>query len=258
MLIIDKLSYQSKLRYVNAGEKFFFSLATLILCVIARSAALCLPVLALMSLLKVVKSGTPLRRYLQLMAIPLAFLIINSLILGLSIRQTPLEVFAIPFGSWYLTASRETLLYSIRVFVTAMAAVSCLYFLSCSTPMTDILQVLKKLKCPKLLIELMLLIYRYIFVLLDCAHSISIAQKSRLGNISFRQSLRSFGQLVSALFIQAVRRSGRLYDAMESRCYDGDIRVLSENRPPKKAELALILFFELFLLAMTVIVRCKV
>ena len=43
MLIIDKLSYQSKLRYVNAGEKFFFSLATLILCVIARSAALCLP-----------------------------------------------------------------------------------------------------------------------------------------------------------------------------------------------------------------------
>ena len=182
----------------------------------------------------------------------------NSLILGLSIRQTPLEVFAIPFGSWYLTASRETLLYSIRVFVTAMAAVSCLYFLSCSTPMTDILQVLKKLKCPKLLIELMLLIYRYIFVLLDCAHSISIAQKSRLGNISFRQSLRSFGQLVSALFIQAVRRSGRLYDAMESRCYDGDIRVLSENRPPKKAELALILFFELFLLAMTVIVRCKV
>ena len=70
MLIIDKLSYQSKLRYVNAGEKFFFSLATLILCVIARSAALCLPVLALMSLLTVVKSGTPLRRYLQLMAIP--------------------------------------------------------------------------------------------------------------------------------------------------------------------------------------------
>ena len=102
---------------------------------------------------------------------------------------------------------------------------------------------------------MMLLIYRYIFVLLDCAHSISIAQKSRLGNISFRQSLRSFGQLVSALFIQAVRRSGRLYDAMESRCYDGEIRVLSLPRRARPGEVALIFCFELILLALTLAAR---
>lgn len=257
MLIIDKLSYQSKLRYVNAGEKFLFSAATLVLCIAARSVLICLPILALMSLLTVWKGGIPFGRYLKLLTIPLLFLVVNSLILGLSIRQTPLEVFAISFGNWYLTASRETLRYAVQIFVTAMAAVSCLYFLSCNTPMTDILTVLKKLKCPKLLIELMLLIYRYIFVLLDCAHAISISQKSRLGNISFRQSLKSFGLLASALLVRAVNRSGILYDAMESRCYDGDIRVLSEYQPPKKGELLLIIFFEIFLLIVTVIVRLK-
>lgn len=255
MLIIDKLSYQSRLRYVNAGEKFLFSAATLVLCIAARSVLICLPILALMSLLTVWKGGIPFGRYLKLLTIPLLFLVVNSLILGLSIRQTPLEVFAISFGNWYLTASRETLRYAVQIFVTAMAAVSCLYFLSCNTPMTDILTVLKKLKCPKLLIELMLLIYRYIFVLLDCAHAISISQKSRLGNISFRQSLKSFGLLASALLVRAVNRSGILYDAMESRCYDGDIRVLSEYQPPKKGELLLIIFFEIFLLIVTVIVR---
>ena len=180
---------------------------------------------------------------------------LNVVVLGLSIRRTPLEVFAISFGNWYLTASKETLYYAFQIFVTAMASVSCLYFLSCNTPMTDILNVLKKLRCPKLLIELMMLIYRFIFVLLDCAHEISISQKSRLGNIDYRTSLKSFGTLVSALFVRAVKRSGFLYDAMESRCYDGDLRVLCEDHPPKKKEILMILCFEGLLLAIAVNVR---
>ena len=258
MITIDKLCYHSRLRYENAGEKFAFAVITLFICVMSRSAAVACIVLAVTGILTVWKGGIPFFRYLRFLTVPLTFLILSTLAIMFNLRQTPLDLFAVPLGNWYLTASTHSFFYALQLILTALSAVSCLYFLAFTTPMPDILEVLRKLRCPKLLIELMLLIYRYIFVLLDCAHSISIAQKSRLGNISFRQSLRSFGQLVSALFIQAVRRSGRLYDAMESRCYDGDIRVLSENRPPKKAELALILFFELFLLAMTVIVRCKV
>ena len=255
MLIIDKLSYRSKLRYINAAEKFFFSAATLILCVAGRSVTAGLFVLAVMGILTVWKGGIPLSRYLKLLTVPLVFLLMNVMILGLSIRRTPLDVFAFSFGGWYLTASRGTLFYALQVFVTAMAAVSCLYFLSCNTPMTDILKVLKQLKCPKLMIELMLLIYRFIFVLLDSAHEISISQKSRLGNISYRTSLKSFGSLVSALFIRAVRRSGILYDAMESRCYDGEIRVLSEDRPPRKKEIAWMAGFEILVLAVSIIAR---
>ena len=37
MLLIDKLSYRSKLRYVNASEKLLYAVATLALCVISRS-----------------------------------------------------------------------------------------------------------------------------------------------------------------------------------------------------------------------------
>lgn len=255
MLTIDKLSYQSKLRYINAGEKFAFAVTTLLFCVVSRSMVLALLVLAVMGILTVQKGGIPLSRYLHLLTIPLVFLLLNVLILGLSIRRTPLEVFAISFGSWYLTASRETLHYALQIFLTAMASVSCLYFLSCNTPMTDILGVLKKLHIPKLLIELMLLIYRFIFVLLECAHAIGAAQRARLGNRDYRTSLHSFGALCSCLFIRAVKRSGVLYDAMESRCYDGAIRVLSEDHPPKKKEIAAIAAFELLLLLITLIVR---
>ena len=44
--------------------------------------------------------------------------------------------------------------------------------------------------------------------------------------------------------LRAVSRSNQLYDAMEARCYDGTIRILSENRPPKKKVIAAIILFD--------------
>ena len=129
-----------------------------------------------------------------------------------------------------------------RIFLTAMASVSCLYALSCHTPMTDFILFLKRIHVPALLIELMVLIYRFIFILLDCAHAISISQRARLGNKDFKTSLRSFSALISSLFIRAVSRSSILYDAMESRCYDGVLNVLSEEQRPRKREICFIIF----------------
>lgn len=93
----------------------------------------------------------------------------------------------------------------------------------------------------------MLLIYRYIFVLFDIASAISTAQDSRLGNRNYKTSMKSFGAMISALFVRAMKKSGALYDAMESRCYDGTIRVLNETFPPKKREMALIAAAEILL-----------
>ena len=114
--------------------------------------------------------------------------------------------------------------------------------------MPDILMVLDKLHCPKLLIELMLLIYRFIFVLLDTAYHISTAQDCRLGNCNYKTSLKSFAAMCSTLMVRAVKRSNALYNSMETRCYDGTIRILNENQPPKKHVIFLITLFELFLL----------
>ena len=173
----------------------------------------------------------------------------------IDLSRAPMDAFAFRIGEWYLTGSTASLTRVCRLWITALSAVTCLYFLSLNTTLTDILEVLRKMRLPALLIELMMLIYRFIFVLLDCAHEISISQKSRLGNIDYRTSLKSFGTLVSALFVRAVKRSGFLYDAMESRCYDGDLRVLCEDHPPKKKEILMILCFEGLLLAIAVIVR---
>ena len=49
-----------------------------------------------------------------------------------------------------------------------------------------------------------------------------------------------------------MKKSGALYDAMESRCYDGTIHVLTENYPPKAKEIAGIACFEILLLILTI------
>ena len=123
--------------------------------------------------------------------------------------------------------------------------------------MTDILSVLRKMHCPALLTELMLLIYRYIFVLLDIAYFISTSQNARLGHKDLRTSIKSFGGMVQALFIRAMKRSRNLYDAMEARCYDGEIRVLEENHQVSKRNIVMIAVFELVLLGFTVFIKMQ-
>ncbi len=257
MITIDMLCYYSRLRYMNAMEKFTYAMLTLLFCVVSRSLAMAVLVLAVNGILTVKKGGIPFSRYWHYLMIPLAFLILSTLAVIVNISRTPFDAFAIPVGSYHLTASYASIYKGIQMILTALASVSCLYFLSFNTPMTDILSVLKKLRCPDLLVELMLLIYRYIFLLLGISFSISLSQDARLGNRDLKTSLRSFGAMASVLLIRAMTRSGALFDAMEARCYDGRLQVLEEQYPPKRKEILWILFFEIFLLILTIWSKIK-
>ena len=255
MLTIDKLCYNSKLRYVNAGEKFAFTMLTLLLCVCSRSIVIACIVLTATGILTVYKGGIPLFRYVRFMTVPLAFLILSTLAIIFNISRTPLDLFAIPIGNWYLTGSKEAILYALQLILTALSSVSCLYFLSFNTPMPDILNVLGSLHCPKILMELMLLIYRFIFILLSVSSAITNSQHSRLGNKDYKASLKSFSALASVLLVRSFKRANALYDAMESRCYDGTIRVLNETYPPDKRHILAIIIFEMLLLLLTILER---
>ena len=160
MILIDTLSYTSRLRQVNPGEKFAFSMLTLIFCIVSRSLAVAGVVLAATGFLTVCRGGIPLSRYLGLLRIPALFLLLCSAAVMVNLSRTPLNAFALPIGSWYLTGSEEGILAGLRLALTALSAVSCLYFLALSTPSPDLLHLGKKLHVPGLILDLMLLIYR--------------------------------------------------------------------------------------------------
>ena len=196
MLEIDKLCYTSRLRYVNAGEKCFFSLASVILCIVSRSIPAALLLLLTSTYLTVQRGGIFLGRWLKYLTLPLFFLLLSTGAILINISQVPLDAFALPVGSLYLTGSREGVFQAVQLILTALACVSALFFLSFNTPMTDILAVLESCRLPRLLIELMMLTYRFIFLLLENASSMLLSQNARLGNKDLRTSLKSPGGIL--------------------------------------------------------------
>lgn len=251
MISIDQLAYRSGLRKVSAVEKTAYALMTLVICVAGRSLEAALMAFAANGFLVIRKGKVSLPRYGKMLLMPLVFLILGTGAVIVNISEIPLDAFAIRLGGWYLTGSRAGIWKGLELGTVAMSAVSSMYFLAVSTPVTDVLGVLRKIRVPSLFLELMLLIYRFIFVLLGTAEGIMTAQKCRMGNRDLRTGIRSFGMMGSALFIRSVKRAGALYDSMEARCYDGEIRVLSRERPVRKKEVLMIGAWEILLVFVT-------
>ena len=123
MIKIDKLCYNSKLRYQNPGEKFAFAMITLLICVMSRSIAVACIVLGVMGILTVYKGGVPLLCYLKFLMVPLTFLLLSTLAVMLHIQSVPMELFAISLGKWYLTTSFHSVFYGVQLILTALGSV---------------------------------------------------------------------------------------------------------------------------------------
>lgn len=255
MIIIDKLAYSSKLRYRNPILKVFFAISALTICVAARLFVISILMLVVMSGLTVFYSRTSIMTYIKLMCIPLGFILLSTIAIVVNITDNPLDLLSISVGSKYLAVSYNSLTEGARLIMVALSSVSCLFFLTLTTPMIDILTVLRRFHCPIIIVELMMLMYRYIFVILDMASAITTSQNCRLGNKDFMTELRSIGQMLAVLLVRSLNKASNLYISMESRCYDGELRVLNEYYKASKGETIAVSGFLIIMLSITVF--CK-
>jgi len=235
MIGIDQLAFRSKLRNIAPGEKVFFAVLTLGVCLFAKSVLVPLIILGTMAFLVLIKGGVPFKDYCKLMFLPFSFLLIGviTIAVGISGDSQGLIFYVKIFGG-YIGISKTGFASAFLLFFKALGAISCLYFLSLTTPMTDILNVAARLKIPPLIIELMGLIYRFLFILLETGATMLTSQDSRLGYSSVKASYRSLGALGATLFIRAYKRGDRVYTAMEARGYEGTLKVLEEEKPTRK------------------------
>lgn len=230
-LIIDTLAQTSKLKSVNPTLKFLVTLIVMVICVASGNPMVGLLVAFAMGALTTLVGGIKLHTYVHMLSLPAAFLMISGIVLLFDIAPESIGVINIPlFGMW-LCVTPQTQALAGLVMGRAFGAVSCLYFLSLTTPLSEIIGILRRFRCPSVLIDLMYLIYRYIFILLSMYRAMSDSAKSRMGFDGLKASLRSTGSLYSNLLARSYRQANQNFDAMESRCYDSDIRFL-ERRPP--------------------------
>ena len=229
----DRWAYQSRLRRVDPLPKLILSLTALVVCLCCGSGAVGLATAAAMGVLITALGGLPPRVYLHFLKIPKAFLAVGCATMLVRRYHAGAPVRAARGGGGGLgVLAGAAGAAAAALFFRALGAVGAMYFLALNTPVTDLTMCLGRLHVPRLLVELMELIYRFIFVLSETAGSIRTAQASRLGYQGLRRSLSSLGTMASLVFLRAWRRADRIYAALESRGYAGSLTTLPGDYAP--------------------------
>lgn len=256
MIDIDSYAYSNHLKNVHPAEKSLFAMITMVVCLTAPTVITPLLVLALMTGGIVIKAGIPTRVFVKLMLVPLSFLLISVLTIAFSISTSSSgfwhaqTIYGITIGLRY-----TDLLTAVHLFLRSLGAVSSLYFLALTTPITDLITVLHKIRVPVIITELMVLIYRFIFVFMETSTTIRRAQVSRSGYVTLKGSFRSLSRLFTALLGKVFVKSQELYNSMAARCYTGEIKVLTKKRPVSLRNYLLIAGLEVPLIILNLLWR---
>lgn len=175
-----------------------------------------------------------------LAAIPLAF----------TTPGTPWLEF--PLGPWQLTLTLDGLLRFANVAVKSWLSVQAAIVLASSTEFRDLLLAMRAVRIPRLLVAMFGLMWRYLFVLVDEAVRLMRARSARSGiarrpadapgrrpggSLAWRAKVA--GGMAGNLFLRAVDRSDRIYVAMLSRGYDGEVRSFATQPVPPGARVTL-------------------
>ncbi|MFQ7645913.1 cobalt ECF transporter T component CbiQ [Ruthenibacterium lactatiformans] len=229
-LTVDVLARRSRFLTVNPGLKLWCCAALLALCLLARTPW---PPLALFFAASALTAagGVRPRAYLSLLGAPAAFLLLSGIALLWEYASAPGGVANVPFLGGYFVLRAPAQTAARLVMARALGAVGCLYFLSLSTPVPELLDALRRARVPEVVGDLAVLIYRYIFILFATFRSMRDAAASRLGYAGPVRSLRTTGRVYGGLLAHSFRRAQACFDAMESRCYDGGIRFLTREKP---------------------------
>lgn len=212
LMLIDYTAYRSPLRRIEGLYKLIFFLFCLLLSISRVSGRFSLSLFLFQAILMIGPGKVPLKRYLRFLEAPVMFLLMGAIGIAMELDVFPLSV----------SVSQASFFRAQEVTRTALCAISCLYSLSLSTPLNQLMQTLRKIKMPERMIELMIVLYRYIFVLFTMYYPMKRALIMRGGN-----NLRGHGMLWSSLFKRSYERADHSMRSMLSRGYDGSVQFLS-------------------------------
>jgi cobalt/nickel transport system permease protein len=226
--LIDRYAYTSRIRRIDPAQKAGLVALVIVLCLLLNRPAVGLVAVAWMAVLSVCWSRVPGRVVGRMLLAEGLFLVLAVVGVALSFSTAPLPppFQSIQVGPLWVGTSPASLALAVLLVSRALGCAAAMNFLALTTPLVDLVELLRRLRVPAVLIDLMSMMYRFVFVLLESTQRMHTAQQSRLGYASRRAAMRSSGLLASRLFVDAYQRSTRMQMALESRGYTNDLRVL--------------------------------
>ncbi|MBY9013822.1 MAG: cobalt ECF transporter T component CbiQ [Gammaproteobacteria bacterium] len=223
----------SPVHHLDPRVKLLLALAFILTCALTPPGAWPVYILLLAMVLSVEILSDLGISYVQkrsLLALPF---ILAAFPVIFTIRGEPLASFSI--ASWTLTVTQPGVERFISIALKSWISVQAAVVLAASTPFPALLAAMRAIHIPRLLVAIFGLMWRYLFVLTDEALRLMRARAARSGQStapgaktggSLAWRARVTGGMAGSLFLRALERSDRIYMAMVSRGYDGEVRTI--------------------------------
>jgi cobalt/nickel transport system permease protein len=252
--LLDDYAQSNSLRNTSPRLKLLLGLGAILLCVSSATPIAPLFIAVTMSLITVRLAKIPWRFYSKLLLIPLSFSLLSAIVVafmhGGGDQLFSFTVFGISLG---ITEDGANL--ALLLMARTFGGMCSLFFIALTTPMIEIFSVLKSLGLPDFLVELSMLMYRYIFVFVDQTAMIHSAQVMRLGDAGIKNSINSFAMLSSVLFLRAWEQGERLIVAMDARCYDGKLDLMERSGKAEPKAIFVVITYMIVVSAIVVLTR---
>jgi cobalt/nickel transport system permease protein len=250
--LLEDIAQKNGLREINTYLKLVTGLGAILLCLLSTSYLAPLFIALLLTGTILILARVDAKTYAELFIVPLWFAIMS--VAGIILITGGQDVFwswdILP--SFTLSITRESINQGILIFCRVLGGMSAMIFIALTTPMTDIFIVFRQCRVPEVVIDLMMIIYRTIFILMDQVIQIYKAQVMRLGYSTWHESIHSFASLSGSAFIASWDAGEDLIKAMDARCYDGKFALLGESRPVERIPCLTVVFFLLISTAVVI------
>lgn len=230
----DTLAYSNRLRHLPPGQKLWFAVGMLLLALISHYPVQ-LAILGWMSVWIMVYAGIPSAVYRSMMGGVLIFFgtslpaLVIEYVGTISPAVQPDVWWQMDVWSGHIYFSQLGLIRALEALSRSLASISTLFFIVLTIPMIDLATICQKLRCPPILIELSLLIYRCIFLLADTAQIIIKAQVARGGYRTNKLRMNSLGLLVRQLLQRTVIRYQQMNLGITARGFQQEFRFWQPN-----------------------------
>lgn len=225
MLSVDKYAYENRIVSWSPKLKALLWLIGVILA-FQPIQWLKVVILVAVAISTVYVTKISFKRYISWFYAIFPFIILSIIGIVITVSAHKLSlIWPIRIGSVYVGIAKVMIPKASRMALQCMTAIVCTYWFALTTPFIQILQVLKAAKFPRVMIEVTMLMYRFIFIFVDAFEQIHRAQKLRFGYDSFSLMVRSSGILAKMLFEQVIVNYEMMTKALDAKLYNGDFYI---------------------------------
>jgi len=200
---------------------------------------------------------------LFLLKIPLKMYLKRFIILPVSIALILFLVVSFTYGGSEeiysvvgLRIYRESASFGFLLFIRVIISISVLQLFVSTTSINDSIETLKWFRVPKEIIDIGLLMIRYISLIFDEFRTMYKAQVSRGGfskRLRYKKRIKNLSNIAGLLFIRSADKGERIYSAMVSRGYNLGFYNIKYSKPISLKESMLCALIIIFIISLVLV-----